>query len=50
MQAVLCLIEEFGEKFVIPTDDLEFARTKRPAIHPFAGDLIPVRVGIEKPM
>ena len=44
------MIEGFGEKFVIPTDEVEFARTKRPAIHPFAGDLIAVRVDIEKPM
>jgi hypothetical protein len=26
MQAVLCSSEAFGEKFVIPTDDDEFAR------------------------
>jgi hypothetical protein len=48
MQAVLCLREEFGEKFVIPGDEVEFARAKRPSIHPFASDRTPVRDDIEK--
>jgi hypothetical protein len=50
MQAVLCLSEEFGEEFVIPRDDVEFARAKRPSIHPFAGDRTPIRDDIEKPL
>jgi hypothetical protein len=41
MQDVLCLSEEFGEEFVIPTDEVEFVRAKRPSIHPLAGDLSP---------
>ncbi len=50
MQAVLCLSEEIGEEFVIPTDEVEFARAKRPSIDPFSGDLILVRVDIGKPI
>jgi hypothetical protein len=50
MQAVLRLSEQFGEEFVVPTEEVAIVRAKRPLMHRFKDQPRPVCDDIEKPI